>query len=95
MLFNSVFCLLRKHVKQSLYKAGLSLRVPGGRSSHISGHLSRGDGKIVSPAHRLPLPQVIFLVLISLRGWVDPRAIEGIISMKNSNESIGNRTREL
>jgi len=77
MLFNSVFCLLRKHVNQSLYKAGQALRVPGGSSSQISRHLLRGDSKIVSLTHRLPLTQVIFLVLISLRGWVDPQGHRG------------------
>ena len=42
-------------------------------------------GKVVSPTHRPSLPQEVFLVLISLRGWVDPRAIvrpEGLCQWK-------------
>jgi hypothetical protein len=38
--------------------------------------------------------QEIFLVLIAVRGWVDPRGhreAEGIKSMRNSNEIIGKR----
>jgi hypothetical protein len=31
-------------------------------------------GKVVSLTHRPPLPQEISLVLISVRGWIDPRA---------------------
>jgi hypothetical protein len=40
-------------------------------------------------------PQEIFLVLISVRGWVDPHdhnAAGRIMSMKTSNDTIGNRT---
>ena len=36
---------------------------------------AQDGGKVVSLTHRPPLPQEIPLVLISVRGWVDPRAI--------------------
>ena len=41
-------------------------------------------------------PQEIFLVLISVTGRVDPRdnAAGRIMSMKYSNDTIGNRTRD-
>jgi hypothetical protein len=47
-------------------------------ASRISPHSAHEGGKVVSLQHRplLPsLPLKIFLVLISLRGWADPRAI--------------------
>jgi hypothetical protein len=36
---------------------------------------AQDGGKVVSLTYRPPFPQEIFLVLISVRGWVDPRAI--------------------
>jgi hypothetical protein len=55
-------------VKQSLYRPGQVLGVPGGLGSQISRQLAHKGGKVVSPVQRQPLPpQEIFLVLISVR----------------------------
>ena len=52
----------------------------------ISKQSAHDGGKVVSPMHWLPLPRKRFpLVLISVRGWADPRAIvrpEGLCQWK-------------
>jgi hypothetical protein len=43
---------------------------------HISRQLAHEGDKVVSPMYRPPLPHEILQIHISVRGWVDPRAIQ-------------------
>jgi hypothetical protein len=74
--------IFRLHVdgKQSLYRPGQALMVPGGQGSQILRQSAHEDRKGVSPTHRPssnypnPIPhEEIFFVLFSVICWEDPR----------------------
>ena len=76
MSANTKFSAVSIKIKQSLYRPGQALRIPGDWGSQISKRSPHEGGKFVSPTLQPPLiPQIIFLVPISVKGWVDPRTI--------------------
>ena len=80
-------------IKQSLYRSRQASRAAWGRVPKLSIKSLHKSCNVVRPRHRPPLPQEILLVLISVRGWVDPRftvRLEGWHQLK-INDPIGNR----
>jgi hypothetical protein len=72
------------------WEGSRKLRFPGFMTTAQDG------GKVVSLTHRPHLPQEILLVLISVRGCVDPRVIvrsEGFMSMKIPWHHLGSNQR--
>jgi hypothetical protein len=84
--------------KKFLCSLGQALSIPGGWGFHFSWQQTHEGGEVVSLAHRLSLPPRkysgthLWQRLTRLQGH---SAAGKYMSMKNSSDIIGNRTREL
>jgi hypothetical protein len=85
-------------VKQSLYSPWQAVRVPGVWGSQILRQSAHEGGKVVSPMHRSPLPPWNIPGTQFCQRLSQPQsnsAAGRAMSMKNSNDTIGNQSRDL
>jgi len=85
-------------VKQSHYRPEQALKVPGGSGSQISRQSAHEGGKVVSHMHQPALPPGNILGTHFCYRLSQPQGhsvTRRIMSMKNSSDTIGNRTHYL
>jgi hypothetical protein len=85
--------------KQTLYSPGQALRVPGDWGSQIFRQSAHKSGNVVNPMHRPPLPpwniHGTYVFMLKDGSTLGHSAAGRIKSIKNSNDTIGNRTHDL
>jgi hypothetical protein len=90
--------MVKVKVKQSHYLPGNILKVPKVWGSQISRQSSHESGKVISPTHRPPLPPRNISGTHFCYRLSQPHshsAAGRIISVKNSNDTVGNRSCDL